>query len=498
MYAHDHNNFRLRHFLHTKAHEDEPPQADDLLAAAIYPNNLNSLKPSGLVPVFDVKKMRAIVNEHSRSSNLHRNHKRYLNFLEGTAGNLPLAKLPMTIFEDLDALAERFPNFGYAVDYFKEQFALAFLTEHRPFAADPLLILGPPGVGKTAFCHELSRLVNTHFKVIAMAGMTAGFVIGGMSSGWADGKPGKVVQALARGKRANPLYVVDEIDKVGGDKRYDPLGALYSLLEKETAASFIDESLEIPTNCANAVWVATANYPEKIAEPVLSRFTVIEVAAPSGDQRAKVLKSIYAKVRGKHSWGSRFNSELTPAVVDKMVSSKMEPRLLQKALVSACGKAVLREIQNNKSAPDVVEIRADDVVIPATQQGAKPNKSSGTTRKAPDVVVMPILNVESVPALEREVTLVQWSIREVAWGDTDRRSKHLVGFVKEDEKWHVSARVEKFDRQANRVRTSDGRMYHLEGQPGTSDEAENVWIDWKDQHDIHEDLDVTHQYCAIH
>jgi ATP-dependent Lon protease len=333
--------------------------------------------------------------------------------------------------------------------------------------------------------------------VIAMAGLTAGFVIGGMSSGWADGKPGKVVQALARGKRANPLYIVDEIDKVGGDKRYDPLGALYGLLEKETAATFIDESLEIPTNCAHAVWIATANYPEKIAKPIMSRFAVIEVAAPSGDQRAKVLKSIYAKVLGKHAWGSRFNPALAPEVVDKLVSSTIEPRLMQKALTSACGKAVLREIQNNKSAPDIVEIRADDVVIPAALKTAKPIKSDGSTTKAPDVVVMPILNVESVPS-EREVTMVQWSIREVVWSDTDRKSQHVVGFIQQEEKWHVSARVEKFDRQAKRIRTSDGRVYHLDGPPGTSDEAEHVWLDWKDQHDVHEESDVTHQYCAVH
>jgi ATP-dependent Lon protease len=496
MYAHDYD-FRFGQYLTAKAKEDEPPQTDDALAAALSPENLNSLKPSGLVPVFDVKKMRAIVNEHSRSSNLHRNHKRYLNFLEGTSGNLPLAKLPLTIFEDLDALAERFPNFGFAVDYFKGQFALAFLTEHRPFAADPLLILGPPGVGKTAFCHELSKLVDTHFEVIAMAGVTAGFVIGGMSSGWHDGKPGMVVQALARGKRANPLYVVDEIDKVGGDKRYDPLGALYSLLEKETAASFIDESLEIPTNCANAVWVATANYSQKISDPILSRFAVIEVAAPTGNQRAKVLKSIYAKVRGEHVWGSRFNPELAPAVVDKLVSSSIEPRLMQKALTSACGKAVLREIQAKGSAPDIVEIKADDVVIPAALQGAKPKQSGGSTNKVPDVVVMPILNVESVSS-EREVTMVQWSMREVVWGDTNQKSQHLVGFVKEDEKWLVSSVIEKFDRQAKHVKTRDGHVYHLEGPPGTSDEAERVWLDWKGRHDVHEESDVTHQYCAVH
>lgn len=172
--------------------------------------------------------------------------------------------------------------------------------------------------------------------------MTAGFVIGGMSSNWADGKPGKIVEALARGHRANPLIVMDEIDKTGGDKRYDPLGALYQLLESETAKSFVDEGLEVPTNCSYIVWVGTANDLDLIAEPIVSRFTVIEVSKPTSQQMENVLMSIYQKVRLNHPWGRQFSDKLLPSVVCKIIESNLAPRLLQRELVSACGKAVLR------------------------------------------------------------------------------------------------------------------------------------------------------------
>jgi ATP-dependent Lon protease len=216
-----------------------------------------------------------------------------------------------------------------------------FFRINRAFFACPLLISGPPGVGKTAFCQALARIFETHFEWIGMSGVTAGFVLGGMSSNWADGKPGKIVEALARGKVANPLILIDEIDKIGGDHRYDPLGALYQLLEKETAVSFIDEGLEISVNCENIVWVSTANQLQFIPEPILSRFAVIEVQQPSRSQMEKVLQSIYRKILSNYEWGAQFTDQLTENVVDKVICSGLAPRLIQRELIGACGRAAL-------------------------------------------------------------------------------------------------------------------------------------------------------------
>lgn len=347
MYSHDKNNI-LRHYLKGKAAS----------SSGRFLCNLDSLLDT--VQIFDVEKMHAVIKAHSSKNNLSRNHQRYIDWLGDTAGFLPLATVPVTIFEKLDELLLQFPNFAEVIGYYREQMALATVAERPAFAANPLLIAGPPGVGKTAFCQALSKIVSTHYELISFSGITAGFVIGGNSSSWAEGKPGKVVEALARGHRANPLIVMDEIDKTGGDKRYDPLGALYQLLEKETSANFVDEGLEVATDCSRIVWVGTANNLDLIAEPIISRFTIIEVNQPTPKQMENVLRSIYQKVRRNHPWGEQFSEDLSPLVVSKIIDSDLAPRLLQRELVSACGKAVLRNATKKMPGNCQHSINPDD------------------------------------------------------------------------------------------------------------------------------------------
>jgi ATP-dependent Lon protease len=233
MYTH-HKDNKLRHFLRQKACFGDY-EIDDFVN-----DDIDFTQLPEVMKIFDIRKMQAMLRDHDRKSNLYRNHQRYIDYLEDTAGYLQLASLSESVFAELDALGERFPNFSEAIDFYREQFALSRLSDNCAFSANPLLMVGPPGIGKTAFCHALAKLVATHLELISLSGMTAGFVLGGMSSNWADGKPGRVVEALARGRHANPLIIIDEMDKAGGDKRYDPLGALYQLLEKETSATFVD------------------------------------------------------------------------------------------------------------------------------------------------------------------------------------------------------------------------------------------------------------------
>lgn len=113
-----------------------------------------------LVEVFNVKRMKELLKEHNSRTNLHRNHQRFTNYLGDTEGFLPLAKLPADIFDELERLRIDFPNFSEAIDYYRQQFALAQLSYHNIFYADPLLLLGPPGIGKTFFCNALSKIIG--------------------------------------------------------------------------------------------------------------------------------------------------------------------------------------------------------------------------------------------------------------------------------------------------------------------------------------------------
>ncbi|MFA6272658.1 MAG: AAA family ATPase [Patescibacteria group bacterium] len=471
MYSHA-IDYKLRQYLKRKARLNKSKKETDF-----------SQLPD-VVEIFDVNKMNAMLKEHGQRDNLYRNHQRYIKYLGETAGFLPLAILSNDISDKLEQLRLDFPNFSEAIDFYLEQFALAQLTDQSAFAATPLLLSGDPGVGKSAFCNALAKLVSTYFELISLSGMTAGFVLGGMSSGWADGKPGRVVEALARGHRANPLIVIDEIDKSGGDKRYDPLGPLYQLLEKETSATFVDEALQIATDCSNIVWAGTCNKPDLIAEPILSRFTVLEIKRPTPQQMENVLRSIYQKIRRNHLWGEKFNEDLSPSVVSKIIDSEMEPRLIQQALIAACGKAARRNATRKSTENGRHDIRPEDF---------NPRETVNRQRR----IVMPIFAVAPVNE-EPEETIMRWSVREALFEDLNDKSRHLIGYIPRKGKGRVTSAIQSFDREKMRIKTSSGRLYQLEGQPGFDSDAEYVWAQWKELNDVREDIDVTNQYRLMH
>jgi len=145
----------------------------------------------------------------------------------------------------MEHLYEELPNFHDVLHDLKRQLALCTDSQDA-LEITPMLLLGPPGVGKTHFAREMAQLLGTGMGFISMSSMTAGWVLSGASSQWKGARPGKVFETLVDGQYANPVMVVDEIDKAGGEHAYDPLGSLYSLLEHDTAHGFIEEFAEVP------------------------------------------------------------------------------------------------------------------------------------------------------------------------------------------------------------------------------------------------------------
>ena len=239
---------------------------------------------------------------------------------------------------DIDALVDELPNFAEPLEDIRRQLALC-LSSDDPLDLEPILLLGDPGIGKTHFARRVAKLLGTGYNFIGMSSLTAGWILSGASAQWKNAKPGKVFDALVNGDYANPVIVVDEIDKAGGDQQYDPLGSLYTLLEHDTACEFTDEFAEVPIDASDVVWVATANEARSIPEPILNRMNVYEIEPPDADGARRIAAGIYRELRAEHAWGKQFPEDLADDALDRLASLK--PREMRRVMLTAFGNAKL-------------------------------------------------------------------------------------------------------------------------------------------------------------